>query len=435
MTGRWSAGRERPRVAVVFHSRRGTMRRLAVAAAEGARARGAQVRLLRVADTAEDPLEPGMTASFALEEEVATPDDLLWADGLVLATPTYFGNVSAPFKCFLDSTARLWAQGLLADRVVTAMTSAECTYGGREATLLSLYQSVYHWGSWVLGADLGDTEHTGTSGNPYGLSAAYRRGSEVGPPEIRAAWAQGRRLAGFAARGPRCHPPAVPDTTRRPTRVTVVHHADGGAVRTLAQECAAGARESGAEVRLRRVRDAGPGNGPAPGGPWGAPRAQVVTAEDLAWADAVVFGAAARLGTLAAPLLDFAQRLEPVVGGGPLAGKAASAFAVTPRPHTGSESALLAFHQVLFHCGAVVAPPGYTDSAVFAAGGNPYGCAYALSDGAVPSPQVLAAVRHQGGRAAVVGHWLRRQPERQAGRSPYGAAGAHFEGHRGRAVM
>ncbi|MEU1627612.1 flavodoxin family protein [Streptomyces sp. NPDC020096] len=383
-------------VAIVYHSRSGTMRRLARHAAAGARASGATVRLLRVAD----PI--GGVRADAPADPPATPEDLLWADGLVLATPTYFGNVSAAFKRFLDSADRVWTEGRLTDRVVTGMTSATSLHGGQEATLLALYQTAYHWGSWVVGADPACSAFPGTGGNPYGLSVSYRRGRATEPVETRAAWALGRRLADITARSrPRTEP--VPPGLGR-TKVAVIHHAGDEATRLLAQECAAGARECGAEVRLRRVADPAVRT-------WrsGAPPAIPVTPADIAWADAVVFGAQARLGTMAAPLVSFVQSLLPPSGAGPLAGKPVSGFTSAPYPHAGSESALLTLHQMLLHCGAVAVPPGYTDPAVGAAGGNPYGTSYALSAGPDPTTQAMAAVRHQGRRMALVGDRLRGQ--------------------------
>ncbi|MEV6674085.1 flavodoxin family protein, partial [Streptomyces sp. NPDC051162] len=209
-----------PKVAVVHHSRRGTVRALAEAAAEGAASFGAQVRLLGVED-AEAP-----EAARAWPERPASPDDVLWADGLVLATPTYFGNVSSPFKRFLESTSPLWREGLLADRVVTGMTSSTCVHGGREATLLTLYQTMYHWGAWTLGADPADPLFRRMGANPYGLSVTSHRDAAAGEPELTAAWALGRRLAEVTARarsgtGPG---PTGPDRAR----VTVVGGARGG---------------------------------------------------------------------------------------------------------------------------------------------------------------------------------------------------------------
>ncbi|MET9417666.1 flavodoxin family protein [Streptomyces klenkii] len=388
-----------PKVAVVYHSRRGTMRALAEAAAEGARAYGAQVRLLGVADD---------KAITKWPEPEAAPEDMLWADGLVLAAPTYFGNPSSPFKRFLESTSPLWAQGLLADRIVTGLTASTCLHGGREGTLLALYQSVYHWGAWALGPDPSSVETMAMGGNPYGLAVTSARDGAVGEADLAAAWSSGHRLAATTAQVQRAA--RADDATGR-ARVTVVHCAEDETVRMLAQECAAGARELGAEVRLRRLAGpAAPRAAGLPGPMSGAPAAAVVTADDVAWADSLLFGARVRSGALAASLLGFLQSLEPETGPGPLAGKPASGFACTPRPHAGSESALLALNNVLHHGGAVVVPPGYTDPAVFAAGGNPYGTSHPRSAGALPTAQALAAARHQGRRIALAGGRLRREP-------------------------
>ncbi|MFI1801734.1 flavodoxin family protein [Streptomyces sp. NPDC020379] len=376
----------RPKVAVVHHSRRGTMRTLAEAAAEGAASYGAQVRLLGVAD------EEAPEAARAWPERPASPDDVLWADGLVLATPTYFGNVSSPFKRFLESTSPLWHKGLLADRVVTGMTSSTCVHGGREATLLTLYQTMYHWGAWTLGADPADPLFQRVGANPYGLSVTAHREGPVGEPELTAAWALGRRLADVAARTRPEPGGAAPGPG--PARVTVVHCARDEPVRLLAHECAAGARELGAEVRLRSLE--------------GFPE-KPAAAGDVAWADAVAFGAPVRSGAMAASMLGFLQSLEPPAGPGPLAGKPASGFVTTAHPQAGSESALLSLHHVLHHSGTLVVPPGYTDPAVFAAGGNPYGTSHPRSAGALPGPEVLAAARHQGRRLALAGARLRRR--------------------------
>jgi len=380
----------RPRVAVIHHSRRGTMRTLAALAAEGARAGGAAVRLLRVAEDG--------PAAMAWPERVADPQDVLWADGLVLATPTYFGNVSADFKRFLETTSPLWRKGLLADRIVTGMTSSTCTHAGREATLLALHQTAFHWGSWVLGADPADPDFGPAGGNPYGVSADSSPDG-AGADARCAARSLGHRVADLTARvGPSAAGPAGP-AVPGPVKVTVVHCADDGRARLMAQECAAGARSVGARVRLRRVGDAGRRRGPV---------AATVTQEDVAWADAVVFGAPARLGCMAAPLLDFVQSLASDGGRGPLWGKPASGFVTTALAHTGSESALLAFHHLLLNSGAVVVPPGFTDQTVFDAGGNPYGTCDVRSASAAPTGAALAAVAYQGRRTAMAGDLLRR---------------------------
>lgn len=458
------------RIAVIYHSRRGTVRTLAALAAEGARETGAEVLLLRVEDDG--------PARREWPERVAEPEDVVWADGLVLAGPTYYGTVSSPFKRFLESTSLLWGQGLLADRVATGITVSTQRHGGREATLTALHHTLYHWGCWVAGSDPADPVTRAAGGTPYGLAADNSKG-EPAPYECAAARALGRRLAELTARarpvspppsppasaalperrtvlptpaglteptavpvpvgsvyvppagvspsgtaGPEGKTPAggtgavragLPDTVPRPVRLAVVYHGEDAATRILAQEAAAAARAVGAGVRLRRVaRDSGVRDAEWLG-PWAPPAA----AEDVEWADAVLFGAPVRLGALAALLLEFVQTLEPAGGGrGPLWGKPAGGFATTPTPHAGAETALLDLGHVLLHTGAVLVPPGYTDPAVEAAGGNPYGTSHSRTAGDLPTPEARAAVAHQGRRTVLAGDLLRRAPR------PLGAVSA-----------
>lgn len=439
-----------PRIAVIYHSRHGTVRALAALAAAGARQAGARAVLLRVEDDG--------PARRAWPERVARPEDVLEADGLLLAGPTYYGTVSSPFKRFLESTSALWGQGLLCDRVAACVTVSTQSHGGREATLTSLHHTLYHWGCWVAGSDPADPVTLAAGGTPYGLAAAGSKG-EPAARERAAARALGRRLAMLTARarpvtavrepvavpvgvGAGSVPPAaerVPGGERvavaagnvlpaadpaathagageaarsspspvRPVRLTVVYHGEDPATRVLAQEAAASARAVGGEVRLRRVA----GNDGHRDARWLGPWAPPASAEDVGWADAVLFGASARLGALAAPMLEFVQSLAlPGGGRGPLWGKAAGGFATVPAPHAGAETALIGLGHMLLHTGAVLVPPGYTDPAVEAAGGNPYGTSHALTSGDLPTPQTMAAAAHQGRRTALAGDLLRRVP-------------------------
>ncbi|MFH9084848.1 flavodoxin family protein [Streptomyces sp. NPDC017673] len=403
------------RIAVVYHSRRGTVRALAALAAEGARETGAEVRLLSVPDDG--------PADRVRPDRPAGPEDVLWADGLVLACPTYYGNVSSAFKRFLESTSPLWRQGLLADRVATGITVSTQRHGGREATLTALHHTLYHWGCWVAGADPADPVTRAAGGTAYGLAADSSQG-EPAPSERVAARALGHRLAALTARTRAASAASLTgDAARaaggttaggsplaagpRPARLAVVYHGEDAALRVLAQEAAAAGRAVGARVRLRRV-PGGAGARPAKWlGPWAAPAAP----EDIVWADAVLFGAPVRLGALAAPLLDFVQAMEPAGDRrSPLWGKPASGFATAPAPHAGTETALLDLGHVLLHAGAVLVPPGYTDPAVEAAGGNPYGTCHPRTAGDLPTPRLLAAVAHQARRTARAGDLLRRVP-------------------------
>lgn len=76
----------------------------------------------------------------------------------------------AQMKQFLDTTGGLWFNGKLVNKVVSAMTSAENPHGGQEATILSLYTTMYHWGAIVVTPGYTDPVIFGAGGNPYGTS-------------------------------------------------------------------------------------------------------------------------------------------------------------------------------------------------------------------------------------------------------------------------
>ena len=80
----------------------------------------------------------------------ASLDDLEWADAFIFGTPTRFGNVTSQMKQFIDITGPLWAQGKLSNKVVAGFTSAGNDHGGQESTLLALYNSFYHWGTFIV---------------------------------------------------------------------------------------------------------------------------------------------------------------------------------------------------------------------------------------------------------------------------------------------
>jgi NAD(P)H dehydrogenase (quinone) len=187
------------KVAVIYYSATGNVHALAEAVAEGAAEAGAQVRLRRVAELAPQgaiEANPAWRAHVdaTADTPVATLDDVRWADGLALGSPTRFGNISAQLKQFLDVTGPLWFAGELANKVATGFTSASNLHGGNESTLLALYNTMHHWGAIVVAPGYTDPLVYGAGGNPYGTSHA----SAGGPPGrdvLAAARYQGRRLA------------------------------------------------------------------------------------------------------------------------------------------------------------------------------------------------------------------------------------------------
>lgn len=131
----------------------------------------------------------------------ASLDDLAWADAYAFGTPTRFGTPAAQLKQFIDQAGGLWRDGTLADKPVTAFTSAFNRHGGNEATILSLGNVFYHWGSLIVPPGYTDPVVFAADGNPYGASASGPP-SEDGPAAeaLDAARYQGRRLADITIR-------------------------------------------------------------------------------------------------------------------------------------------------------------------------------------------------------------------------------------------
>ena len=165
------------KLAVVFYSMGGTNYQLAKWAKEGTEAAGAEVRLLKVEELAPDSVVQGNEAWKATVEAtkdvpVPTSDDLEWADAIIFSTPTRFGNMASQMKQFLDLQGGLWATGKTVNKVVSAMTSAQNPHGGQEATILSLYTSMMHWGAIIAAPGYTDPVLFGAGGNPYGTSVS-----------------------------------------------------------------------------------------------------------------------------------------------------------------------------------------------------------------------------------------------------------------------
>jgi NAD(P)H dehydrogenase (quinone) len=218
-------------VAVIYYSATGTVHALAQAVAEGATAAGAEVRLRRVAELAPDsaiaqnPLWR-RHADAATSIAQASVEDLAWADAFAFGTPTRFGAPAAQLKQFIDQAGGLWREGRLADKPVTAFTSAINRHGGSEATILSLGNVFYHWGALIVPPGYTDPVVYAAGGNPYGTSfATGPTGDGPDAAALDAARYQGRRLTQITIRllaGSRVTDAAAGDGNARATMATKV---------------------------------------------------------------------------------------------------------------------------------------------------------------------------------------------------------------------
>jgi NAD(P)H dehydrogenase (quinone) len=147
---------------------------MANAVAEGARAGGASVDLKRVPETA--PEAVAKAAHFKLDQTapVATINDLVNYDAIIVGCPTRFGRMPSQMASFLDQAGGLWARGALNGKVGGAFTSTATQHGGQEVTLFSIITNLMHFGMTIVGlpysfqGQMSIDEIVG--GSPYGAT-------------------------------------------------------------------------------------------------------------------------------------------------------------------------------------------------------------------------------------------------------------------------
>ncbi len=131
----------------------------------------------------------------------ATLNDLIECDGLVMGSPTRFGNMAAPLKYFIDSTSSLWLPGKLAGKPAGVFTSTSTLHGGQESTLLSMMLPLLHHGMVIVGIPYTEAalSTTVSGGTPYGASHYAPDGpGEITEHERQLAKTLGTRVASLA---------------------------------------------------------------------------------------------------------------------------------------------------------------------------------------------------------------------------------------------
>lgn len=179
-------------VSVIYYSSTGTTQQMAERLGQSAEKAGAEVRLRHVAELAPqeviDSVEGWKRHREAVEDQpTATADDVVWADVVLLGSPTRFGNVAAQLKQFIDQLGPQWAQGKLADKVYAGFTASQSTHGGQESTLLALYNTIHHFGGLIVSPGYTDPVKF-EDGNPYGVGHVTGGGNDepLGNAELNA---------------------------------------------------------------------------------------------------------------------------------------------------------------------------------------------------------------------------------------------------------
>lgn len=189
------------KLAIIYYSSYGTNHQMATIAAEAAKDAGAEVRLLKAPETAPDDVVTGVDAWKAQTEKTAeipnaTVEDMEWANAYLISAPTRFGIMASQMRAFIDTLGGIWFKGGLANKPVSAMTSAQNANGGQETTLVSFYNTVMHWGGIVVAPGFTDEVIFKTGGNPYGYS--HNAGEDFSDDAKAAIRHQARRLVEIA---------------------------------------------------------------------------------------------------------------------------------------------------------------------------------------------------------------------------------------------
>jgi len=189
-------------ILLLYYSRNGATEALAREVSQGIDSvKGAATRLRTVA--------PVSAVSEAVESQVpgagppyATSDDLKDCAGIVMGSPTRFGNMAAPLKYFLDSTGSDWLAGTLSGKPAGVFSSTSTLHGGQETTPLSMMLPLLHHGMLIVGLPFSepDLSTTTTGGSPYGAThVSWNRDADVlSDEEKRLARALGERVATIA---------------------------------------------------------------------------------------------------------------------------------------------------------------------------------------------------------------------------------------------
>jgi NAD(P)H dehydrogenase (quinone) len=188
-------------ILVLYYSRHGATAELARQACRGIESAGlgARLRTVPAVTTVVSTPEPAVPTSGP---PYATHDDLVECSGLLLGSPTRFGNMAAPLKYFLDGTSTLWMSGALAGKPAGVFTSTTTHHGGQESTLLSMMLPLLHHGMYLVGLPYTEPALTRTrgGGSPYGAGHVSGDGTPLTDDEKVLAQLLGRRVAELARR-------------------------------------------------------------------------------------------------------------------------------------------------------------------------------------------------------------------------------------------
>lgn len=189
-------------ILVLYYSRHGAVAEMAKQVARGvAQVTGIEARIRTVPAIS--------TICEAVADDIpddgplyCSEQDLQHCAGLVMGSPTRFGNMATPLKYFIDGTSSLWLSGAMIDKPAAVFTASASLHGGQESTLLTMMLPLLHHGMLIAGLPYSEAAlmHTRSGGTPYGAShvAGQQSDRELDQDELSLCRALGKRVAGIA---------------------------------------------------------------------------------------------------------------------------------------------------------------------------------------------------------------------------------------------
>jgi NAD(P)H dehydrogenase (quinone) len=195
-------------------------------------------------------------------------------------------------------------------------------------------------------------------------------------------------------------------------KLAIIYYSSTGTNYKMAKWAEEAAKEAGAEVKVLKVPELAPQEAIESNPAWKAhveatKDVPTVTHDDLEWADAIIFSVPTRFGNVPSQMKQFLDTTGGLWFQGKLANKVVSAMASASNAHGGQEQTILQLYTTMYHWGAIVAAPGYTDPSIFAAGGNPYGTSVTVDQNGNIIEDAEAAVKHQAKRTVQVAQWVK----------------------------
>ncbi|MBM7571426.1 NAD(P)H:quinone oxidoreductase [Aquibacillus albus] len=191
------------------------------------------------------------------------------------------------------------------------------------------------------------------------------------------------------------------------TNLAIFYYSSTGTNFQLAKWAEEAGKEAGAEVKVRKIKELAPEEAISQNPAWkehydktkNVPEASL---DDIEWADGIIFSVPTRFGNVPAQVKQFLDTAGGLWANGKTINKVVSAMSSAQNPHGGQEATILNLYTSMFHWGAIIAAPGYTNQELFAAGGNPYGVSVTVAQDGNMVEDVEKAVKHQARRTVEV---------------------------------